>query len=111
MVKRKFIMASLARLQDKHAILTGAGGGIGLAVAAAYLNEGARCTVADLAAEPSIELAALMRRYPDTLIYVATDVTNTASVAQMMARASQAFGPVDVLFNNAAVFDMAPLLE
>jgi len=104
-------MASLARLQDKHAILTGAGGGIGLAVAAAYLNEGARCTVADLSAEPSAEIKLLMSRYPATLIYVATDVTQSASVAQMVERASQSFGPVDVLFNNAAVFDMAPLLE
>jgi len=104
-------MTSLARLQDKHAILTGASGGIGLAVAAAYLNEGARCTVADLSAEPSIELTALMERYPGVLIYVATDVTHAASVTHMIERASHAFGPVDVLFNNAAVFDMAPLLE
>jgi len=104
-------MTSLARLLDKHAILTGASGGIGLAVAAAYLHEGARCTVADLAAEPSAELAALMTRYPHALIYVPTDVTHAVSVTQLIERASQAFGPVDVLFNNAAVFDMAPLLE
>lgn len=104
-------MTSLARLQDKHAILTGAGGGIGLAVAAAYLNEGARCTVADISAAPSAELAALMARYPETLIYVPTDVTQSASVEHLIARASEVFGPVHVLFNNAAVFDMAPLLE
>ncbi|MGS0740797.1 L-iditol 2-dehydrogenase [Glaciimonas sp. GG7] len=104
-------MTSLTRLQDKHAILTGANGGIGLAVAAAYLNEGARCSVADIAAVPSTELAALMARHPDTLIYVPTDVTQSASVAALIEQASHAFGPVDVLFNNAAIFDMAPLLE
>lgn len=104
-------MASLARLQDKHAILTGAGGGIGLAVAAAYLHEGARCTVADLAAAPSESLKTLMTRYPDTLRYIAADVTQSASVAQMIEQAGQTFGAVDVLFNNAALFDMAPLLE
>lgn len=104
-------MTTLARLQGKNAILTGAGGGIGLSVAAAYLQEGACCTVADLSAEPSPELTALMARYPDRLIYVATDVTQSSAVEQLLARASQKFGPVHVLFNNAAVFDMAPLLE
>ena len=104
-------MAGLFRLQDKHAILTGAGGGIGLAVTTAYLLEGARCTVADMSAAPSAALADLMVRYPDTLSYVATDVTQSASVDQLIERASQMFGPVHVLFNNAAVFDLAPLLE
>ncbi|HZS80076.1 MAG TPA: L-iditol 2-dehydrogenase [Herbaspirillum sp.] len=101
----------MARLQEKHAILTGAGGGIGLAVAAAYLKEGARCTVADISATPSAALAALMKRYPETLMYVAADVTLPSSVERLIECASQSFGPVDVLFNNAALFDMAPLLE
>lgn len=104
-------MAALQRLQGKHAILTGAGGGIGLAVAAAYLREGARCTVADIGQQPSAELAALMAAWPDALLYVSTDVRQSASVASLIARASEAFGAVDILFNNAAVFDMAPLLE
>src|SRR5580765_505473 len=102
---------TMARLQEKHAILTGAGGGIGLAVAAAYLKEGARCTVADISATPSAALAALMKRYPETLMYVAADVTLPSSVERLIECASQSFGPVDVLFNNAALFDMAPLLE
>lgn len=104
-------MTSLGRLEKKHAILTGANGGIGLAVAAAYLHEGALCTVADLPAEPSAELALLMLQHPETLIYLPTNVTQSASVTVMIDRASQAFGPVDTFFNNAGVFDMAPLLE
>lgn len=104
-------MTSLARLQEKHAILTGAGGGIGLAVATAYLQEGARCTVADISAAPAAELAALMTRYPETLIYVTADVTRSSDVERLIERAGQTFGPVDILFNNAALFDMAPLLD
>ena len=50
----------MTRLQDRHALLTGAAGGIGLAVTTAYLAQGARCTAADMAQEPSRELAALM---------------------------------------------------
>lgn len=104
-------MTNFARLQDKHAILTGAGGGIGLAVAAAYLKHGARCSVADMSPEPSKELLALMVLYPQTLMYVAADVTQSAQVTHLIDTACAAFGPVEVLFNNAAVFDMAPLLE
>jgi D-sorbitol dehydrogenase (acceptor) len=99
------------RLADRHALLTGAGGGIGLAVAEAYLDAGAACTVADLAQQPPAPVAALMARHPVQLQYVRADVTDAISVRQLLAAAQRRFGPVDILFNNAAVFDMAPLLE
>jgi len=99
------------RLASRHALLTGAGGGIGLAVAEAYLAEGAACTVADLADAAPPAVAALSTRYPERLHYVRTDVTDEASVHALVAAAQQQFGPIDILFNNAAVFDMAPLLE
>jgi D-sorbitol dehydrogenase (acceptor) len=99
------------RLADRHALLTGAGGGIGLAVAEAYLEAGAACTVADLAQQPPAPVAALMARHPVQLQYVRADVTDATSVRQLLAAAQRRFGPVDILFNNAAVFDMAPLLE
>jgi NAD(P)-dependent dehydrogenase (short-subunit alcohol dehydrogenase family) len=98
-------------LKGKHAILTGAAGGIGLAVASAYLPQGARCTVADLGMQPTPELAALMGRHPDTLAYVPTDVRQMESIAALIAAAQTRFGPVTTLFNNAAIFDMAPLLQ
>jgi len=99
------------RLASRHALLTGAGGGIGLAVAEAYLREGAACTVADLAQQPPAPVVDLMARHPVQLQYVRADVTDPASVRQLLAAAQRRFGPVDILFNNAAVFDMAPLLE
>jgi NAD(P)-dependent dehydrogenase (short-subunit alcohol dehydrogenase family) len=104
-------MTSSARLLNRHAILTGAGGGIGLAVATAFLREGAHCTVADIAATPSAAVGELMQRYPSTLRYISTDVTKAASVDALIALATQEFGPIHILFNNAAIFDMAPLLE
>jgi D-sorbitol dehydrogenase (acceptor) len=100
-----------SRLFDKHALLTGAAGGIGLAVATAYLHHGARCTVADMGTAPTPELAALMAAHPDTLRYVPTDVTQLPQIAALVDAAQQHFGPITTLFNNAAVFDMAPLLE
>lgn len=99
------------RLASRHALLTGAGGGIGLAVAEAYLAEGASCTVADLAAQPSAALDAVISQYPSQLQYVRADVTDGESVRLLLAAAQRRFGPIDILFNNAAVFDMAPLLE
>lgn len=99
------------RLASRHALLTGAGGGIGLAVAEAYLAEGASCTVADLAPQAPPALAEVMARHPAQLQYVQADVTSAESVRELLAAARRRFGPIDILFNNAAVFDMAPLLE
>ena len=99
------------RLAGRHALLTGAGGGIGLAVTEAYLREGARCSVVELSAQPSAELAALLASHPQHLHYVAGDVSNGDSIAAMVRSARQRFGSIDTLFNNAALFDMAPLLE
>ena len=99
------------RLEDKHALLTGAAGGIGLAVATAYLQEGASCTVADIGEQPTPELAALMAAHPDTLQYLRTDVTQLPQIDALIEAAQKRFGPITTLFNNAAIFDMAPLLE
>ncbi|WP_291090712.1 L-iditol 2-dehydrogenase [Hydrogenophaga sp.] len=99
------------RLSNKHALLTGAAGGIGLAVVAAYLQQGARCTVADIGAKPTPELTRLLKAYPDILQYVPTDVTQGTQVDALINAATARFGPITTLFNNAAIFDMAPLLE
>ncbi|MCB4364782.1 L-iditol 2-dehydrogenase [Hydrogenophaga taeniospiralis] len=99
------------RLTHKHALLTGAAGGIGLAVATAYLQQGARCTVADIGKAASPELTRLLQAYPDSLQYLPTDVTRPEQVDALIHAASARFGAITTLFNNAAIFDMAPLLE
>lgn len=99
------------RLRGHHALLTGADGGIGLAVVKAYLAEGARCTAVDRAAAPGPGLAALLAAHPDRLAYAQADVTQVDTLGTLVDAAARRAGPVDLLFNNAAVFDMAPLLE
>ena len=99
------------RLQDKHALLTDAGGGIGLAVAQAYLAQGARCTIVDVAAEPPEALAALLADHSRSTQYVCADITKMAQIDAMIAAAEERFGVPHILFNNAAVFDLAPLLQ
>ena len=104
-------MASLQRLNGRHALLTGVAGGIGLSVLSAYLREGARCTAVDLPAEPSDGLCKLLQAYPEALHYVSADVSKQESIEQMVAAAADRFGPIQVLFNNAATFTLGPLLE
>jgi D-sorbitol dehydrogenase (acceptor) len=99
------------RLADRHALLTGANGGIGLAVAAAYVAQGASCTVVDIAAEPSELLAELMGQSSGRVAYTQADITQSAYIDTMILSAVQRFGNIHILFNNAAVFDLAPLLE
>jgi D-sorbitol dehydrogenase (acceptor) len=101
----------MQRLSSRHALLTGAGGGIGLAVTEAFRAEGAHCTAVDLAPQPSAGLAALLARHAGRLAYIAADVTRIDSLGGLVDGAAARFGTVDLLFNNAAVFDMAPLLE
>jgi len=99
------------RLAERHVLITGAGGGIGLAIAQACLAEGARCTLADLAEDPSDGVQALRRKHPNEMAYVATDVTDMPSIGGMLFAAQASHGAIHTLVNNAAVFDMAPLLE
>jgi NAD(P)-dependent dehydrogenase (short-subunit alcohol dehydrogenase family) len=99
------------RLAGHHALLTGAGGGIGLAVAQAYLREGARCTVVDLAPAPSRLFEEAVTGFEDRVQYVAADITQLPAIAALIATAEARFGDIHTLFNNAALFDMAPLLE
>lgn len=99
------------RLAGRHALLTGAGGGIGLAVTQAYLAAGALCTAVDLAPEPGADLAALLAQHPECLAYHSADVSQVRALDALLDDAAKRFGVVDVLFNNAAVFDMAPLLD
>ena len=99
------------RLEGRHALLTGAGGGIGLAVTRAWLAEGASCTAVDLAPEPGAALRELLARHPRQSAYACADVTRVDTLGALVDAAAGRFGTVDLLFNNAAIFDMAPLLE
>ncbi|MGN6233429.1 MAG: L-iditol 2-dehydrogenase [Trinickia sp.] len=98
------------RLHDKVAILTGAASGIGEAVAERYLSEGARCVLVDVKSPDAI-CPNLAKRYPEHVHVVRADVTQRDDIARIVAQAVERFGGVDILFNNAAIFDMRPLLD
>ena len=99
-----------ARLQDKVAILTGTASGIGEAVAQRYLDEGARCVLVDL--KPADAYARrLQDAYGDRVLTLSADVTRREDIERIVAGTIKRFGQVDILFNNAALFDMRPLLD
>jgi D-sorbitol dehydrogenase (acceptor) len=99
------------RLLNRHAVLTGAGGGIGAAVAASYLREGAFCSIVDLPATASEEVQGLAAQYQGQVEYISANVTKSVDIDRLVQEACDAFGPIHILYNNAAIFDMAPLLE
>ena len=99
-----------ARLQDKVAILTGAASGIGEAVARRYLDEGARCVLVDVKSADSFAHA-LKSDYADRVLTVRADVTRREDIERIVAETLARFERVDILFNNAALFDMRPILD
>jgi NAD(P)-dependent dehydrogenase (short-subunit alcohol dehydrogenase family) len=87
----------------KVAIVTGAGTGIGKAVALALLSAGYRVALAGRRSEP-LEKAVSEAAVPGGhALAVPTDVSNPESVRALFARTRQAFGRLDVLFNNAGI--------
>jgi len=92
------------RLEGKVAIVTGAAQGIGAAFAERLAAEGAATVVADLAFERAAETAAAINASGGEALAVAVDVTDEAQTDAMAAAALAAYGRIDVLVNNAALF-------
>ena len=89
------------RLAKKIAVVTGAAGGIGRAIARAFADEGAAVAVADINASGIDETARLIEAGGGTAVAVPTDITQSDSVNGLAAVLEERFGRVDVLANNA----------
>lgn len=98
----------MKRLDGKSAIITGAARGIGRAFAEAYVREGATVAIADIDVARAKETA---RAIGDAAYAVELDVTDQASIDACVAAVEDRTGGVDILVNNAAVFDLAPIVE
>jgi D-sorbitol dehydrogenase (acceptor) len=97
------------RLKDKIAVITGAASGIGEAVARRYLDEGAKLVIVDVKDEQ--ELSQRFADASDRVLALRADVTRREDIERIVASAVERFGGIDILFNNAALFDMRPILD
>ena len=96
------------QMDGKTILVTGAARGIGLAFAKAYVREGARVALADIDYAGAQAAAAGIG---DAALAVELDVTRQDSIDAAVERVSDAFGQIDILINNAAIFTAAPIVE
>jgi len=89
------------RLKDKVALITGAGAGIGQATAVVFAREGAAVVVVDRSSETGRETAEIISNHGGRAIFVQADVSQSADVQAMFRATIEAFGKLNILFNNA----------
>jgi 3-oxoacyl-[acyl-carrier protein] reductase len=97
------------RLQGRVAIVTGGGNGIGKAYCEALAAEGAAVAVAEIDGDAAERTASSLRSSGARAVEIQTDVADEQSTARMAERTLSAFGRIDVLVNNAAVFATIPI--
>jgi len=99
------------RLEDKVAIVTGGGRGIGRAIAKTFFAEGARVVVADLELDSAATVVAEIEAAGGSGLAVKTDVALKSAADQMVEAAIQKYGQVDILVNNAGWDRIEPFLD
>src|SRR5579862_7161787 len=93
----------MARFRDKVVVVTGAGGGIGLATAQAFANEGAAVTAVDIRQDLLNETVRAITDAGGRAIGVCADVSLVEDARRIADETVAAFGGIDVLVNNAAI--------
>ncbi|PAQ11678.1 L-iditol 2-dehydrogenase [Mesorhizobium temperatum] len=96
------------RLEGKSALITGSARGIGRAFAEAYVREGATVAIGDINLEAAEKTAS---EIGGNAYAVKLDVTDLASIEAAVKAVETSTGGLDILINNAALFDLAPIVE
>jgi NAD(P)-dependent dehydrogenase (short-subunit alcohol dehydrogenase family) len=91
------------RLQNKVALITGAGGDIGRETAVLFATEGASVVAVDIAEETGQETVAMIQSAGGQARFVRADVSSAADCENMIQRAESEFGKLNVIFNNAGI--------
>jgi 2-hydroxycyclohexanecarboxyl-CoA dehydrogenase len=101
----------MGKLDDKIAIVTGAGRGIGRGIAEKLAAEGAVVVVTDVDEQSAVHTAKELGGGSDRHVGLRVDVTDRASVGAMVAAVSERFGRIDVLVNNAGWDKVGPFVD
>lgn len=91
------------QLDKRIAIVTGAGQGIGAAVARAYVREGAKVAIVDYNAQAAQQLAAEINASGGQAVGIGCDVSDRSQVAAMAQQVTELWGRIDILVNNAGI--------
>ena len=97
----------MKRLEGKSALITGSARGIGRAFAQAYVAEGAKVAIADIDFDRAKQTAS---EIGENAMAVRLDVTDQRSIDEAIKTLEKEWGGIDILINNAALFDLAPIV-
>jgi len=100
-----------AILKEKVAIVTGGGGALGAGIAQGLARAGAAVVIAEIKSETGQATAQAIEAAGGQALAVACDVSDKARVEAMVAQATETFGGVDILVNNAAIYPARPWTE
>lgn len=101
----------MERLKERIAIVTGAGQGIGRALALGLAREGAKVVVAEINEKNAIAVKEEIDAGGGTAIALRTDVSDESSVQAMLGDSLREFGSIDILINNAGIFPVSSVEE
>jgi len=101
----------MGKLQDKVAIITGGASGIGAATARLFVEEGAKVVLVDLNEEKGKAFEAELKALNKEALFVKANITSEEDVANIYKQTIEAFGKVDVVFNNAGIGRVQPSMN
>jgi NAD(P)-dependent dehydrogenase (short-subunit alcohol dehydrogenase family) len=101
----------MGQLQDKVAIVTGGGSGIGKGIAQAFADEGCNVVIAGRTVDRLLAAAVELGQSGSEVVAVPTDVTDEAQVVALFQQTMDRFGRLDILVNSSGAFDGGPIEE